>query len=86
MMIIIIITTIIIITLYSKLKFKIRFDKIIGFLNKSTSLSTRLAAKTHFAVGEFLLIAKNRVLCLKLHKGTLIPVACKRSGHHFKPE
>ena len=52
---------IIIITQYSKFQFKICFNKkVIGFLKKSASLNTRLAAKTHLAVREFLLIVKNK--------------------------
>jgi hypothetical protein len=84
MVIIIIIT--LIITQYSKFQFKICFNKVIGFLKKSTSLTTRLAAKTHLAVIEFLLVAKNKEWFLKLHKGTLIPVACKKDGQHFRTE
>jgi hypothetical protein len=61
------------------------FNKVIGFLKKSTSLNTRFAAKRHLAVGEFLLVAKNKEWFLKLHKGTLIPVASSRDGQHFKP-
>ena len=77
---------IIIITQYIKFQFKLCFNKVIGFLKKSTSLNTRFAAKTHLAVGEFLLVAKNKECFLKLHKGTLIPVAAKRDGRHFRPE
>jgi hypothetical protein len=44
---------------YSKFQFKICFNKVIGFLKKSTSLNTRFAAK-YLAVGEFLLAAKNK--------------------------
>jgi hypothetical protein len=69
--IIIIIMVIIIITYYSKFQFKICFNKIIGFLNKSASLNTKLAAKTHLAVGEFLLITKNKKWLLRLHKGSV---------------
>ena len=83
---IIIIVIMVIITLYSKFQFKICFDKVIEFLKKLTSLNTRLAAKTHLAVEEFLRIAKNKEWCLKLHKGTLIPVASKRDGQYFRPE
>ena len=67
----------IIITQYSKFQFKICFNELKGFLKKSTSLNTRLAAETHLAVGEFLLVAKNTEWFIKLHKGTLIPVASK---------
>jgi hypothetical protein len=76
-----IIMVIIIITQYSKFQFQIFFSKLIGFLKKSTSLNTRLAAKTHLAVGEFSLAAQNKEWFLKLYKGTLIPVACKRTGN-----
>ena len=51
---------VIIITQYNKFQLKICFNKVIGFLKKSTSLNTRLAAKTHLTVGEFLLVAKNK--------------------------
>ena len=85
-MVIIIIIIIIIITQYSKFQFKICFNKVLGFLKKSTSLNTRFAAKTHLIVGQFLLVAKNKEWFLKLHKGTLIPVAFKRDGQHFRPE
>jgi hypothetical protein len=81
--IIMVIIIIIIITQYSKFKFKICFNKLIEFLKKSTSLNTRLAAKTHLAVGEFSLVAKNQEWFLKLYKGTLIPVACRRNGQQF---
>ena len=50
---------IIIKTQYGKFQFKMCFNKVTGFLKKSTSLNTRFAAKTHLAVGEFLLVAKN---------------------------
>jgi hypothetical protein len=83
MIIIIIITTT---TQYSKFQFKICFNEVIGVLMKSTSLNSRLAAKTHLAVGEFLLVPENKELFLKLRKGALIPVACKRDGQHFRPE
>jgi hypothetical protein len=73
-------------TQYSKFQFKIYFNKVTGFLKKSTSLNTRLAPKTHLAVRQFLLVAKNKEWYLKLHKGTLIPVASKRDKHHFRPE
>jgi hypothetical protein len=86
MIIIIILIIIIVIIQYSKFQFKICFNEIIGFLNKSTPLNTRFAAKTHLAVGEFLLVAKNKEWFLKLRKGTLIPVASKRDGQHFRPE
>jgi hypothetical protein len=56
----VIIIMVIIITQYSKLQIKICFNKVIGFLKKSTSLNTRLAAKTHLAIGEFLLAAKTK--------------------------
>jgi hypothetical protein len=68
----------IIIIQYSKFQFRICFNKVMGFLKNSTSLNTRFAAKTHFAVRDFLLVAKNKEWLLKLHKGTLIPVASKR--------
>jgi hypothetical protein len=77
---------VIIITQYSKFQFKICFNKVIGFLKKSTLLNTWFAAKTNLAVGEFLLVAKNKEWFLKLRKGTLIPVASKRDGQHFRPE
>ena len=83
---IVILIMIIIITQYSKFQFKICFNKVTGFLKESTSLNTRFAAKTHLAVGEFLLVARNKEWFLKLHKGTLIPVASKRDGQHFRPE
>ena len=54
------IIAIIIITQYSKFQFKICSNKVIGILKKSTSLNTRLGAKTHLPVGEFLLVAKNK--------------------------
>jgi hypothetical protein len=84
--IIIILIIIIIITQYSKFQFKICFNQVTGFLKISTFLNTRLAAKTHLAVEELILAAKNKEWFLKLHKGTLIPVACKRDGQHFRPE
>jgi hypothetical protein len=84
--IIVIIIMVIIITQYSKFQLKICFNKAIRFLKKSTSLNTRLAAKTHLAVGEFLLIAKNKEWFLKLHKGTVKPVVCKTDGQHFRPQ
>jgi hypothetical protein len=87
MMIIIIIIIIITTTQYSKFQLKICFNKVTGFLkNKYTSLNTRFAAKTHLAVGEFLLAAKNKEWFLKLHKGTLTPVEGKKGGQHFRPE
>jgi hypothetical protein len=79
--IVIIIMVIIIITQYSEFQYKICFNKAIRFLKKSTSLNTRLAAKTHLAVGEVLLIAKNKEWFLKLPIGTLIPVASKQTGN-----
>jgi hypothetical protein len=61
MMMMIMMKIIIIITQYSQFQFKICFNKVTGFLkNSSTSLNTRLAAKTHLAVGEVLLVAKNK--------------------------
>jgi hypothetical protein len=69
-----------------QIQFKICSDKLTEFLNKSTPLNISLAAKTHLAVEEFLLVAKNKEWFLKLHKGTLIPVACKRDGQNFRPE
>jgi hypothetical protein len=86
MIIIVIKITVIIVTQYSKFQFKICFNTVIGFLKKSTSLNTRLEAKTHLAVGEFLLVAKNKEWFLKLHEGTLIPVASKRDVQHLRPE
>jgi hypothetical protein len=86
MMMMMIIIIIIIITQYSKFQFKISFNKEMGFLKKSTSLNTKLAAKTHLAVGVFLLAAKIKKWFLKLYKCTLIPVACKRNGQRFRPE
>jgi hypothetical protein len=44
------------VTQYSKFQFKTCFNKVIGYPKKSTSLNTRLAAKTHLAVGEFLMM------------------------------
>jgi hypothetical protein len=76
----------IVITQYNKFQFKICINKVIGFLKKSTSLNTRVVAITRLAVGEFLLVAKNKEWFLKLHKGTPIPVACNRDGQHFRPE
>ena len=84
--VIIMIIIIIITTQYNKFQFKICFNKVIEFLKKSTPLNTRLAAKTHFAVEEFLLVRKNKEWLLKLHKGTLTLVASKRDGQHFRPE
>jgi hypothetical protein len=49
-----------IITQHSKFQFKVCFNKVTGFLKKSTSLNVRLAAKMHLAVGESLLVAKNK--------------------------
>jgi hypothetical protein len=83
---IVIVIMVIIIIQYSKFQFKIYFNKVTGFVKKSTSLNTRLAAKTHLAVGEFLLVAKNKEWFLKLYKGTLIPVESKRDGKHFRTE
>jgi hypothetical protein len=40
---------------YSKFQFIICCSRVICFLNKSTSLNTKFAAKTHLADGEFLL-------------------------------
>jgi hypothetical protein len=71
---IVIIIIVITITQYSKFQFKICFNKVIGFLKKSSSLNTRFAAKTYPTVGEFLLVARNKEWFLKLHKGTLIAV------------
>jgi hypothetical protein len=45
-----------------------------------------LSAKMHLAIGEFLIAAKMKKWFLKLYKGTLIPVASKRDGQHFRPE
>jgi hypothetical protein len=78
--IIIIIIITIITTQYSKLQFKICFNKVIGFLKNSTSLNTGLAAKTHSALGEFS-SSKIKEWFLTLHTGTLIPVASKTSCH-----
>ena len=75
-----------VITQYSKFQFKICFDKVTGFLKKSVSLNTRFAAKTQLAIGEFLLVAKNKKCFIKLHKCTLIPVAAKTDWQHFRPE
>ena len=83
---IVIVIMVIIITQYSKFQFKICFNKVIGFLNKSTSLNTRIAAKPHLAVAEFLQVGENKEWFLKLHKGTLIPVQSKRDGQHFRTE
>jgi hypothetical protein len=84
MMMMMMTTTITTTTQYNKFQFKICFNNVIGFLKKPTSLNTGFAAKTHLAVREFLLVAKNKVWFLKLHKGTLIPVACKRDRQHFR--
>ena len=54
--------------------------------NEINIIKHRLAAKTHFAVAEFLLVSTNKEWFLNLHKGTLIPVASKRDGQHFRPE
>ena len=78
--------TMMMVTQYSRFQFKISFNKAIGFLKKSTSLNTMIAAKTHLPVGEFLLVAKNKEWFQKLHKGTLISTACKREGQHIRPE
>ena len=85
-MIVILIIMITIITQCSKFQLKICFNKVIRFLKKSASRNTTFAAETHLAAGEFLLVAKNKEWFLKLHKGTLIPVACKRDGQHFRSE
>ena len=50
--IVIIIIIIIIITQYNTVQFKVCFNNVVGFLKISTSLNTRLTAKTHFAVRE----------------------------------
>jgi hypothetical protein len=39
---------------------KICFNTVIGFLEIPTYLNTRLEAKTHLAVGEFLVVAKTK--------------------------
>jgi hypothetical protein len=65
---------VVVVTQYSKFQFKICFNAVIGFLKKSASLNTRLGAKTHLAVGEFLLVAKIKEWFLKLYKGNLIRV------------
>jgi hypothetical protein len=72
-------------TQYSKFQFKICFNKVIGFLKKSTSLNIRFAAKTHLTVGEFLLVAKNKQWLLKLHKHTLVWVVSKKDRQKTKP-
>jgi hypothetical protein len=86
MMMMMMMIIIIIITQYNKFQFKICFNEVIGILQKSTSLNTRLAAKTHLAVRKFLVVAKNKEWFLKLYKGTQIPVASKRDGQHFRSE
>jgi hypothetical protein len=78
--IMIVIVIIMIITQYSKFQFKICFNKIIGFIKKSTPLNTRFAAKTYLAVREFLLVAKNGQWFLKLLK------VSKRDGQHLRPQ
>jgi hypothetical protein len=78
---------IMIITQFNKIQFKICLNKLRVFLKISTSLNTKLAAKTHLAVGEFSLVKKkNKKFFLKWNEGALISVAFKRDGQHFGPE
>jgi hypothetical protein len=67
-------------------QYEICLNNVIGFLKVPACLNTRLAAKTHHAVGEFLLEAKNKEWFLTLQEGTLIPVASRRDRQHFRPE
>jgi hypothetical protein len=52
-LIIALIVLVIVITHLIKFQFKICFNKVIGFLIKSTSLNTRFVVETHPAVGDF---------------------------------